>query len=340
MKNLILVFILALICFKVKLVIAVPKTSLIVNSQTDKDWFKGFKADFRENPEKLNSIFQNYFNSKIIDNSNNAEVRTLISSSSVLNSYSNNLQDQQIGALFAKWGFESKDEISSAHSSSLSLKSSAEVEYAINEIDSDLASDTFAFLSFIEEQENFKTRELLQVLKLKFRDFRGNAEIETHVLNAFLVSKTAELKHLKQQTRELGLVYRTSLKFWILQTMSMLTTIENFKIPKNVGLFLRKNSNIINYSLDDQEFIGEVIGQMIIAKISDNMEQGNIEAASKEVLNVFMDLTAYCSVLTGAIGLCYWLAAAPIGPAACTLGIAVASLSKLLLIIRISKNIL
>lgn len=342
MKNIVLVFALAFNCIIVKLATAVPQSSLIVNSKPDKDWFKTFKADFRDNPEKYNSIFQDYFNQKnLINGLNNTKVRSVIASSAVLDSYSNNLQDQQIGALFAKWGvFKNIDNLSSAGSSIRSLNINPEIEYSINEIDSDLAADYFAALSFIEEQKNFETRQLLQMLKLKFRNFSGNSEIETPVLNAFLASKTAEIKHLKQQTRKIGLIYRSALKLWISHTMSMLETIENFTIPINSDLFLRENSDIINYSIDDQEFIGEVIGQIIIAKISGNMEKGDIEAASKEVSNVLLDLTAYCSVLTGAIGLCYWLAATPIGPVACTLGITVASLSTLLLVIRTCRNIL
>ncbi|KAL6927776.1 hypothetical protein ACO0SA_004399 [Hanseniaspora valbyensis] len=320
-----------------KIAIAAPEQSLVVNSKTDNTWFNEVKADFRANPEKMGEIFKNLLNENDFDVD---EIKSAISSSSLLDANSKNLEDQKFGALIAKFSnFDSKNLVSSSAAAS-NEDVISEIVSTIVLIDSDLSSDSFSAMSSFEEEETEKTRGLIKELKLRFKEFKGNSQVDSTVLSSFITSKLSELKNLKQQSKKFGLGYRSSLKFWISQTLSTLSTIEDFEMPKDTSLFFRENSDLISYSLDDQDFIGELLGEMIIAKISGDMEAGNHEVAAQGIADVLMDLTAYSAILSGAIGLCYWLGSLPVGPAACTLGIAVVSISTVLLAIRTFRNLL
>ena len=195
-----------------------------------------------------------------------------------------------------------------------------------------LSDDQFSAWSNYEKGENLKTRQLVNKIKLAFQSFDPSSAIEQNVVKQFLSSKANELLSLKQQSRISNSSYRSNLKFWIYQTLSMIQSFEGFALVENPSLILREFSEIVSVSGSDQEFIGD----LLLAKIRPAMEAGNEDVAAQAVVDVIGDLSAYCSVVAGVISFCYLMSALP---PACHIAVGVAAVSTVLLILRTFRNL-
>lgn len=309
-----------------------PESLLVPESGVD-SWFGAFKASYANDPSFVANAFDDYFNGNGESEVESFMRKNAIVSSSVLNDNAGNMHSQLLGSLTAKLSSISHSNVFEAAASTNALVSS--IVQTFESIDKEFSGDQFSAWSTYEKNENLKTRQLINKIKLGFQRFDPSSAIEQNVVKQFLSSKSNELLSLKQQSKISNSSYRSNLKFWIYQTLSMIQSFEGFSLAENSNLVLREFSEIVSVSGSDQEFIGEIIGELLLAKIRPAMEAGNEDVAAQAVVDVIGDLSAYCSVVAGLISFCYFMSALP---PACHIAVGVAAMSTVLLILRTFRN--
>ncbi|SGZ41537.1 uncharacterized protein HGUI_03738 [Hanseniaspora guilliermondii] len=310
-----------------------PENLLVPESNVE-SWFGAFKASYANDPSLVANAFDSYFNGNGQSEIENFMKKDAILSSSVLNDNSGDMQSQLLGSLTAKLSSISHSNAFEASANTNTLVLS--IIQTFESIDEEFSDDQFSAWSNYEKSENLKTRQLVNKIKLAFQSFDPSSAIDTTVVKQFLSSKSNELLSLKQQSQISNSSYRSNLKFWIYQTLSMIKSFEGFSLVENSDLILREFSSVVSVSGSDQEFIGEIIGELLLAKIRPAMEAGNEDVAAQAVVDVIGDLSAYCSVVAGLISFCYFMAALP---PACHIAVGVATLSTVLLVLRTFRNL-
>lgn len=310
-----------------------PENLLVPESSVD-SWFGAFKASYANDPSFVANALDDYFNGNGESEVESFMKKNAIVSSSVLNDNAGDMDSQLLGSLTAKLSSISQPNAFEATANTDTLVST--IVQAFESIDEEFSDDQFSAWSNYEKGENLKTRQLVNKIKLAFQSFDPSSAIEQNVVKQFLSSKANELLSLKQQSRISNSSYRSNLKFWIYQTLSMIQSFEGFALVENPSLILREFSEIVSVSGSDQEFIGEIIGDLLLAKIRPAMEAGNEDVAAQAVVDVIGDLSAYCSVVAGVISFCYLMSALP---PACHIAVGVAAISTVLLILRTFRNL-
>lgn len=313
--------------------LAVPE-DLMVPQAASNSWFGAFKESVLNDPAAVSQAFDDYFNGNGESQAEAFMKKSAVVSAAVLNDNAGDLHSQLLGSLTAKLSSISQQSEFEANSDANSIVSN--IVNVFETIDVELSEDQFAAWSNFEQGENLKTRQLVNKVKAAFQNFAASSAISPKVVSQFLNSKFNELSTLKEQSAVSNSSYRTNLKFWIYQTLSMIQTFEGFSLSDNADLILREYSEIVSVSGADQEFIGEIIGYMLLAKIRPSMEAGNEEVAAQAVVDVIGDLQAYCSVIAGMISFCYFMSALP---PACHIAVGVASLATVLLVFRTFRNL-
>lgn len=309
--------------------LAAPENLLIIQDSSN-SWFEAFKTSFANNSSFVAEAFDTYFNG-------NGEAEALIykkaiDSAAVLNDNTGDMKSQLLGSLTAKLSLILQQ-------SKVEVKSNSVVSNIIEtfeSIDAELSENIFAAWSNFEQNENSKTRKLVNKIKTAFQNFKASSDIDPNVIKQFLDSKHKELLNLKKQSVVSQTSYRANLKFWIYQTLSMIQSFEVFSFAKDSNSILQEYPEIVSVSSADQEFLGEIIGQLLLAKIRPAMEVGNEGVAAQTIVNVIADLPAYCSAIAGVISFCYFMSALP---PACYFAIGVATLSTVLLVLRTFENL-
>ncbi|XBW36497.1 hypothetical protein QEN19_002074 [Hanseniaspora menglaensis] len=308
--------------------------------QGNNSWFEMLKKNVRNNPNNLREVFKMHFSQENNNGNINNIIKNIIENTSIIDYFQTDINDQNFGSLVAK--FSRFPLLGSSKFSVLKNNHDfrQEIMTQVNTIDFDLTSNGFSALSIFEEQKTNKTKQLLQNLKLSFHRLQENSEIDENALHSFMYTKLLELKYLKKQSRNFKFGYRAALKIWIRQTEIILSTFENFKIPNGIKNYLIQSDKLISATDDDEDFVGEVIGEMMIAKIHPHIEAGNHTAAITSISNILTDLSVYTAILSNSIALCAWMTSFPVGPAVCFFGLSVVSFSTVLLISRIVKNLM